>query len=328
MMTRRQFVKVSTSAVTANAFGMSLTQSPAPPKLKARIGTSPNSWGVWFAADPLQLPWRRFLDEAAEAGHGAIELGPYGYLPSQQDTLRTELSQRGLRITAGYVRAHLEVEAAWPGIERDVNESGKLLASIGAKFLILIDDTHDGYFTGPPAQSARLDALGWNRLVRTVNRVGDLARKNFGIRLLIHPHAYSHLETPEQIEALLAETDAARVSLCLDTGHFAFRGGDPADFVRRHHSRIAYLHVQSINPPVVKQWLAGGNGLFVNAVGMGVFCEPDKGSVDFATLYNVLNEVGFDGWAIVEQEMYPAAYDEPLPIAKRSLSYFRQLGWT
>jgi inosose dehydratase len=327
MIGRRQFVKVATSAVTANAFGLSRTQSPAPRKLKARIGTSPNSWGVWFATDPLQLPWWRFLDEAAEAGYAAIELGPYGYLPSQQDALKAELSKRGLQLTAGYVRAHLEVEAAWPGLEHGVNESGKLLASQGAKFLILIDDTHDGYFTGPPSQSALLDTLGWNRLIKTLNRVGDLARENFGLRLLIHPHAYSHIETPEQIEALLAETDAASVSLCLDTGHFAFRGGDPVDFLRRHHGRIAYLHLQSINPPVVKQWLAGGNGLFVNAVGMGVFCEPDKGNVDFATLDRVLNEVGFDGWAIVEQEMYPAAYDEPLPIAKRSLSYLRRLGW-
>jgi inosose dehydratase len=78
----------------------------------------------------------------------------------------------------------------------------------------------------------------------------------------------------------------------------------------------------------MKQWFGAGNGLFVNAVGMGVFCEPDKGTVDFASLSRVLDEVGFDGWAIVEQEMYPAAYDQPLPIAKHSRSYFRQIGWS
>jgi len=77
MIGRRQFVKVATSAVAGNALGLGLTEGPAPQQPKVRIGTTPNSWGVWFASDPLQLPWRRFLDEVAEAGYSAIELGAY-----------------------------------------------------------------------------------------------------------------------------------------------------------------------------------------------------------------------------------------------------------
>ena len=33
-----------------------------------KIGASPSSWGIWFADDPLQLPWQRFLDEVVTAG--------------------------------------------------------------------------------------------------------------------------------------------------------------------------------------------------------------------------------------------------------------------
>ena len=65
----------------------------------------------------------------------------------------------------------------------------------------------------------------------------------------------------------------------------------------------------------------------MNAVGMGVFSEPDKGVVNFTVLRDALDEVGFQGWAIVEQEMYPTAYDLPLPIAKRSFDYFRGIGF-
>ena len=46
------------------------------------IGSAPNSWGVWFADDPRQTPWHRFLDEIAEAGYEWMELGPFGYLPT------------------------------------------------------------------------------------------------------------------------------------------------------------------------------------------------------------------------------------------------------
>lgn len=135
------------------------------------------------------------------------------------------------------------------------------------------------------------------------------------------------LKPQSKLKRCLRQTDASRVSLCLDTGHLAFRGGDPVDFVRRHHSRIAYLHLQNVNAASLENWFKVGNGLFMNAVGMGVFSEPDKGVVNFTVLRDALDEVGFQGWAIVEQEMYPTAYDLPLPIAKRSFDYFRGIGF-
>ena len=36
---------------------------------RLRLGTCPDSWGVWFADDPLQTPWTRFLDEVAGVGY-------------------------------------------------------------------------------------------------------------------------------------------------------------------------------------------------------------------------------------------------------------------
>ncbi len=64
---------------------------------RLRLGTCPDSWGVWFADDPLQTPWTRFLDEVAEVGYQWLELGPFGYLPSDQARLTDELGRRGLR---------------------------------------------------------------------------------------------------------------------------------------------------------------------------------------------------------------------------------------
>ena len=42
---------------------------------RLRLGSCPDSWGVWFADDPRQTPWRRFFDELAEAGYRWLELG-------------------------------------------------------------------------------------------------------------------------------------------------------------------------------------------------------------------------------------------------------------
>ena len=46
------------------------------------IGSAPDSWGVWHADDPAQVHWSVFLDEVAAAGYTWIELGPFGYLPT------------------------------------------------------------------------------------------------------------------------------------------------------------------------------------------------------------------------------------------------------
>ncbi len=49
--------------------------------INVKVGSAPDNWGVWFASDPKQIPWERFLQEAAVAGYPWIELGPPGYLP-------------------------------------------------------------------------------------------------------------------------------------------------------------------------------------------------------------------------------------------------------
>ena len=60
------------------------------------IGTAPDSWGVWFPSDPEQVPPEVFLREVAEAGYEWIELGPYGYLPSDPVKLSEQLDEYGL----------------------------------------------------------------------------------------------------------------------------------------------------------------------------------------------------------------------------------------
>jgi inosose dehydratase len=290
-----------------------------------QIGSAPDSWGVWFPSDPKQIPWQRFLDEIAQAGYEWTELGPYGYLPSDLPTLRAELDRRRLKVSASFAMAPLEDPAAWPELERQVTGAGQLLSALGAPFLVLIDDTYSNLFTGEPTAPSRLDPDPWKRLIDTTHRVADLAAGRFGLKVVFHPHAETHVEYEDQIEALLEQTDPARVSLCLDTGHHAYRGGDPVAFFRHHHRRIPYLHLKSVDPKVQKR-VEAERIPFAVAVGMDMFCEPSQGAVDFAAFRDALRDTGYQGLVTVEQDMYPAPFDKPLPIARRTRAYLRQIG--
>src|ERR1019366_9312768 len=152
-----------------------------------------------------------------------------------------------------------------------------------------------------------------------------IAKARFGLTLVYHPHAETHVEYEDQIETFLEQTDPARVSLCFDTGHHAYRSGDPVAFMRKHYKRIAYLHLKSIDGEIQKK-VAAEKIPCALAVGVDMFCKPAKGMVGFRAFGDVLREVGYDGWAIVEQDMYPAPFDKPLPIAKRTRAYLREIG--
>lgn len=294
--------------------------------MNVRIGSAPDSWGVWFPDDPRQPPWQRFLDEIAAAGYEWTELGPYGYLPTDLPTLRAELEKRGLKVSGTFAMAHLEDPEYWPEVERQVLGAGELLAALGARFLVLIDDTYTNLWTGELTRPARLDESSWKRLIDATHKVADIAREKFGLKLVFHPHTDTHVEYEDQIEAFLEQTDPDRVSLCLDTGHHAYRGGDPVSFMRRHHARIPYLHLKSVDPDLQRKVAAEGIP-FATAVGMNMFSEPSTGVVDFLAFRDVLQEVDFDGWAIVEQDMYPvSSFDKPFPIAKRTREYLREIG--
>jgi inosose dehydratase len=59
---------------------------------------------------------------------------------------------------------------------------------------------------------------------------------------------------------------------------------------------------------------------------MGMFVEPSKGAVDFIAFRDLLRDLDYQGFGIVEQDMFPAPFDKPLPIARRTRSYLREIG--
>jgi inosose dehydratase len=286
-----------------------------------QLGTAPDSWGVWNPSDDKQTPWHRFMDEAALAGYVRIELGPFGYLPTDPTVLRSELAKRNLTLSGGTFGGALHKAEALPDLEEQVRTVGDLVGEMGGGYLVLLPAAYRDE-TGPSTEPRVLNEDNWHRFVETSNRLGRLALERFGGRLkvIFHSHADSHVETVEQVERYLDATDPNLVGLCLDTGHYAYRNGDSVDLMRRRHDRIPYLHIKTVQADKLRQ--AHEQDLsFPQAVGMGVFCEPGDGTVDFPALKTVLDSIDFDGYAIVEHDLYPCAFDVPLPIATRTRAY-------
>ncbi len=294
---------------------------------KLHLGTAPDSWGVWNpSGDPRQTTWERYLDEVKEAGYEWIELGPYGYLPTELTVLRRELDKRGLKVSGSFIIGDFAKPAsAWANIERELRAVGPMLQGVGAGFLALIEEMYTDQRTGEPIAPTHLDRAGFQDLVDTSHRVAEIAKREYGLTTVFHTHAETHVQYEDQIEAFLDATEPELVSMLLDTGHHAYAGGDPVAFMRKHNARIPYLHLKNVDR-AVRAKVAAEKSPFAHAVAMGMFVEPSRGIVDFAAFRDVLREVNYVGYGIVEQDMFPAPFDKPLPIAKRTRAYLREIG--
>jgi inosose dehydratase len=293
-----------------------------------RLGTCPDSWGVWFADDPRQTSWTRFLDEVAEVGYEWLELGPYGYLPTDPGRLADETGRRGLRVAGGTMHGHSGLHRAgdWPQILAATRRVAALTAAVGGEHLVFVPVP--GYrddVTGAYLEEAILHPQAWQTLVRAASELGKIVAQEYGLAFQFHPHADSHVETQQQTERFLADTDPRHVSLCLDTGHLAYRHADSAAIIRRYPSRIGYVHIKQMDPAVVA--VADRDGLaFGQAVALGASCEPPLGEPDIGLVTAALRDTGLDPFVVVEQDLYPVEFDVPKPIAQRTYDYLSRAG--
>jgi inosose dehydratase len=292
---------------------------------KVKVGSAPDSWGVWFADDPQQTPWERFLDEVAAAGYTRIELGPYGYLPTDPSRLKEELGKRGLEMTAGTIFEHLHRPDSWESTWREVSAAAELTAAMGAKHLVVIPSMWRDPSTGEIVEPPELDDESWSRLGGQMTELGKRIAGEYGLKTQFHPHADAHVDTHEHVERFLSETDGDYVNLCLDTGHISYCGGDNLKLIQDYPERIGYVHLKQVDPVVLASVVEEGVG-FGEAVKRGVMCEPPRGLPELPPVLDALAGLDVELFAIVEQDLYPCAPDTPRPIAERTLAYLTKHG--
>jgi len=271
--------------------------------------------------------YARVLDEMAEAGYEGTERGPYGYLPTEPERLIAELSSRGLRLVSAFVPVHLAEEQRH---ETDFHEAIKvahLLARAGSRLIVLADEMGGARMSVAGRVSEERDGMSasqWNGAVEVLSRIATACRE-LGLVTAFHHHAGTLVETPREIERLCASTDPSLIGLCLDTGHYMYGGGDPVDAVEKYGSRIFHLHLKDVRPEVLQSVRADGVG-FLDAVRRGVFCELGEGAVDVPAIAQGLLNCGYEGWALVEQDVdadQPGV--DPYESAVRSRQYLRDV---
>jgi inosose dehydratase len=164
----------------------------------------------------------------------------------------------------------------------------------------------------------------WQVFAEGTENIAGAVKDAFGIRTVFHHHCAGYVETPEEIDTLMALTNPDVLGLCLDMGHYAFGGGNPVEALRKYEDRLWHVHFKDFDPTA-----AGvsreANGDYFDAIKRGVFCELGKGSVDFKTIVKDLKTIGYTGWIVVEQDILPGM-GNPKVCAQANRNYIKTLG--
>jgi inosose dehydratase len=303
-----------------------------------RVANAPCSWGILeFRSTSLNAgglahaaPYTQVLDEIRETGYAGTELGDWGFMPTDPSRLRTELRLRNLALAGAFVPVALaKADTHTTGIQTAVR-TARLMRDAGAPeaFVVLSDDNASMPAREQHAGRIRpedgLSRDGWTTFSAGAERIARAVREETGLRTVFHPHCGGYVETEAEIDQLMSRTRASLVGLLLDTGHIMYGGGDPLDVLKRHASRLWHVHFKDYDPRVGARARATGLG-YLAAVREQLFCELGKGAVDFASIVSALRRMDYDGWIVVEQDVFPG-YGTPAESARRSRDYLRRLG--
>lgn len=268
-----------------------------------QFGTNPIAWANdddrTIGAD---IPTARILTEAAQIGFDGIENGHRW--PDEPEALRALLARHGLKFISGWYSTELLTRPVEEEIKAAAHHIAKLKHN-DCKVMIVCETSNAIHglarpvndrprLTGPQMQAfaARLEAFAAHLTTQ-------------GLTLVYHHHMGTIVESPDEIDALMAAT-GPHTHLLFDAGHCAFGGGDPVAVLTRHAARVRHFHAKNIRPAITAQVRAEGLS-FLQAVRAGAFTVPgdQEGGVDFAPLLAILKSANYAGWIVIEAEQDP-----------------------
>ncbi|MDO8679037.1 MAG: TIM barrel protein [Acidobacteriota bacterium] len=296
-----------------------------------RVANAPCSWGILeFDSQSIAAPYGTVLDEITQTGYAGTELGDWGFMPTDPTRLGAELAARELQLVGAFVPVALANAAAQDEGVTTAVRTARLMHDAGASgaFIVLSDDNarvpererHAGRITAEHG----LQEPAWATLAAGADRVARAVRDETGLRTVFHPHCGGYVETPHEIDQLMGRTDRSLVGLVLDTGHIMYGGGDPVGVFEQHAERVWHVHFKDCDPVVARDARAQGLG-YLAAVRSQLFCELGTGAVDFAAVFSVLTRHQYDGWVVVEQDVFPGD-GTPKESALRNRAFLRSLG--
>jgi inosose dehydratase len=273
-------------------------------QLADRLCGQPVSWGInYLPGWGVQLSAEQVLADMQRAGLTATEFQP-GLFPADADAALKLFDTYNLRCVGGWAPLVLYGRPV-EDVVAEFDEIATFLTSLGASVATIGAVTPEGDFD----KRRELSEQEWSEALAALDAVTEAGRRH-GLRCVLHPHVGTIVETPEDITRVL---EGSQVDFCLDIGHIFCGGGDPVVIAQQLGDRIGHVHFKDVDTSIARSMIAGDTP-WAEGVDAGVFKPLGQGDINFPAIFRVLDDIGYDGWFVIEQDKRLHA-DSPAPLA-------------
>lgn len=259
-----------------------------------RIGCEVITWGMYEGGE---FTTEQVLRQVRECGYEGFEgfWGLYEAFLPEPSRFQDLLDSIGLALASLYVGGRFWDPATRAAELNDLRKVAHFLDAMDCDCLVC--------GSADVAGGEEAEVLG--RLCQTLNEAGAIAA-DCGLKLCLHPHAGSMIERPDQLRRVMENTDPEKVFLAPDNGHIQKGGGDALWTHRHYLSRIAYVHFKDVTAD--GRWTLLG-----------------QGASEYPEILRILQEAGYGGWIIGEEESDEIQSLGPKECCRRNFEYLAPL---
>jgi len=249
--------------------------------------------------------WRSVLkvfDDVAAAGYDGVEVSSWmlkGFF-GRPDVLKKELADRSLDMSVTTLVGGYAEPAEAEQTVREADRLMEFMQEAGIKQCMLGG--------GNVEEGAGDRDANFRAMCETYNLLGRMAKER-GLIFGVHPHSHdgSIINSPEDYARVMELTDPDCFYFGPDTGHMVRSGCDPCKIIRDHFDRITHIH-------------------FKDADESGRYVLLGQGVCDYPAILELLDELGYDGWVMAEEESAFGA-QSPLEAVRKNREYLKSLGY-
>ncbi|OQY08316.1 MAG: myo-inosose-2 dehydratase [Marinitoga sp. 4572_148] len=288
-----------------------------------KIGIAPIAW----TNDDMpelggEISFEQCINEMQKAGFEGTEIG--NKYPKNPKILKSELEKRNLKVASQWFSTFFTIGEFNKTVE-DFKKHRDFLKEVGAEIIVVAEcgKAIHGNINIPLHKNKPIfNEDEWKKLSEGLNLLGDLALEK-DMKIVYHHHMGTGVQTYEETVKLMELTDPKKVFLLVDTGHMVFANGDPVELIKRFPNRVKHVHLKDLRKEILEKTYSEDLS-FLDAVKAGVFTVPGDGMIDFKPIFDILNEIDYTGWFVVEAEQDPQKAP-PLEYAIKARNYIKKL---
>lgn len=272
-------------------------------KANIQFGIAPIGWRNDDIPEiGIENTYKQILSDAKLAGFDGTEVG--GCYPENPNELKKEIELRNTKIAGQWFSSYIIKD----GIEKVIKEFEKhceYLEIVNANIAVVSEQSYSiqgiekCVFTDKP----NFTDEEWVDLANGLNILGEIAQK-YNLILAYHHHMGTGVQTLQEVDRLMANTDSSKVSLLYDTGHIYVSDGETLPLLNKYINRIAHVHFKDVRQSNLEE-CKKENRSFLDSFLHGMFTVPGDGIIDFISVYKVLIENDYKGWIVIEAEQDP-----------------------